>query len=98
MGELIHLSENSDKTNENENDSKETTFIENAPSSSSAAAMRMLTRQMSSDPKLEKKVTFARLLSKMSAEINSGTDYDVNLQQIFEPNNKKLICVLFFQG
>lgn len=76
LGELIHLSENSNRNNENENDSKETTFIENAHSSS--APLRMLTRQMSSDPKLEKKVTFARLLSKMSAEINSGNDFDVN--------------------
>lgn len=75
MGELIHLSENSNRNNDFEADSTETTFIENAQSSS--APLRMLTRQMSSDPKLEKKVTFARLLSKMSAEINSGTDFDV---------------------
>lgn len=39
----------------------------------------MLTRQLSTDPKLEKKVTFARLLSKMSAEITSGTDIDVSV-------------------
>jgi hypothetical protein len=44
----------------------------------SSAPQKTLTRQISSDPKLEKKVTFARLLGKISAEINNGTDFDVS--------------------
>lgn len=43
----------------------------------------MLSRQLSTtDPKLEKKVTFARLLSKMSAEINNAADIDVSAVEI----------------
>lgn len=46
-------------------------------STSTIIGTGLLSRQLSSDPKLEKKVTFARLLSKMSAEITSGSDIDV---------------------
>ncbi|XP_058443100.1 uncharacterized protein LOC131425318 isoform X3 [Malaya genurostris] len=69
LGELIQLSENRLKVNhtESESDIKETTFSEHSLSVSS------IVRQIS-DPKLEKKVTFARLLSKVSAEISSGSD------------------------
>lgn len=31
------------------------------------------------DPKLEKKVTFARLISKVSAEISSGSEVDAEI-------------------
>lgn len=82
LGELIQLSEYKNNRHDVSNDSitnlGETTFIENPNSAStSATPLRTLTRQTSSDSKLEKKVTFARLLSKMSAEINGGTNIDV---------------------
>ncbi|XP_039440556.1 uncharacterized protein LOC120421415 isoform X3 [Culex pipiens pallens] len=69
LGELIQLSENRLKVNhaESESDLKETTFSEHSLSVSS------MVRQIS-DPKLEKKVTFARLLSKVSAEMSSGSE------------------------
>lgn len=75
LGELIQLSENTSFAAEPESSFSETTFIERA---ASAGQRKTLTRQASSDPKLEKKVTFARLLSKMSAEINAGADIDVS--------------------
>lgn len=56
-------------------DVRETAFMDGSTSTILGAGM--LTRQLPSDPKLEKKVTFARLLSKMSAEITSGSDIDV---------------------
>lgn len=34
-----------------------------------------------SDPKLEKKVTFARLLNKVSAEMSSGSDMELGIMQ-----------------
>ncbi|KAG5683953.1 hypothetical protein PVAND_013208 [Polypedilum vanderplanki] len=82
LGELIQLSENSNSiphansTSHDSDDIKETTFNESSPST--IVGTGLLTRQLSSDPKLEKKVTFARLLSKMSAEITSGSDIDGN--------------------
>ena len=33
------------------------------------------------DPKLEKKVTFARLLSKVSQEMSSGSDIELGIMQ-----------------
>lgn len=72
LGELIQLSENRLKVTagieQTESDEKETTFSENSPS-------KTLPRPLS-DPKFEKKVTFARLLNKVSAEISSGSDID----------------------
>lgn len=82
LEELIQLSENSNSgphINHISNDSddvKETAF--NDSSTSTLVGAGLLTRQLSSDPKLEKKVTFARLLSKMSAEITSVSDIDVS--------------------
>uniref|UniRef100_A0A182W5H3 Cubilin n=1 Tax=Anopheles minimus TaxID=112268 RepID=A0A182W5H3_9DIPT len=69
LGELIQLSETRLKANyaESEAGLKETTFSENSLSVTS------MVRQIS-DPKLEKKVTFARLLSKVSAEMSSGSE------------------------
>ncbi|XP_062537723.1 uncharacterized protein LOC134206060 isoform X2 [Armigeres subalbatus] len=69
LGELIQLSENRLKVHhaESESDLKETTFSDHSLSVSS------MVRQIS-DPKLEKKVTFARLLSKVSAEMSSGSE------------------------
>ncbi|XP_035898286.1 uncharacterized protein LOC118505883 isoform X4 [Anopheles stephensi] len=69
LGELIQLSETRLKANyaESETGLKETTFSENSLSVTS------MVRQIS-DPKLEKKVTFARLLSKVSAEMSSGSE------------------------
>lgn len=78
LGELIQLSEGSNHTNSmlrDSDDVRETAFMDGSTSTILGAGM--LSRQLSSDPKLEKKVTFARLLSKMSAEITSGSDIDV---------------------
>lgn len=90
MGELIQLSENSGHNNIHHNNilhdaeynMKETTFNETAGKFSASASTPafgtgMHTRQMSSDPKLEKKVTFARLLSKMTSDITTGQEFDV---------------------
>ena len=79
---MIQLSENSNSithansTSHDSDDIRETAF--NDSSTSTLVGTGLLTRQLSSDPKLEKKVTFARLLSKMSAEITSGSDIDVS--------------------
>ena len=51
---------------------KETTFSE-----SSASAPAVTLSRPFSDPKLEKKVTFARLLSKVSHEMSSGSEMDI---------------------
>lgn len=87
LGELIQLSEKSNNFSRKSLDSDsaftETTFNERPESS---GQRKTLTRQVSSDPKLEKKVTFARLLSKMSAEINHGTDIDVSCRRHSNPN------------
>jgi hypothetical protein len=50
---------------------EETTFAE-SPVPVVATIVRPI-----SDPKLEKKVTFARLLSKVSAEMSSGSEADL---------------------
>lgn len=60
--------------NDSENEMKETTFSENSASTSTklcAAGTNPL-----NDTKLEKKVTFARLLNKVSAEMSSGSEVD----------------------
>ncbi|XP_059617745.1 uncharacterized protein LOC132262482 [Phlebotomus argentipes] len=75
LGELIQLSDNHLKpTLDSESDIKETTFSENSLSASTSALRPIA---IMPDPKLEKKVTFARLLSKVSAEISSGSDMEV---------------------
>lgn len=51
---------------DSESDVKETTFSENSVS--------ITTKGQLNDAKMEKKVTFARLLSKVSAEISSGSE------------------------
>lgn len=51
-------------------DEKETSFFETSSPTSSSQTVLV------PDPKLEKKVTFARLLSRVSAEISSGSDHD----------------------
>lgn len=65
------MSENRLKTNnvDSESDVKETTFSENTGSLTSGTVDRVI-----NDPKLEKKVTFARLLNKVSAEMSSGSE------------------------
>lgn len=55
---------------------RETAFIDS--SQSTIVGGNLLSRQLSTDPKLEKKVTFARLLGKISADIASGSDIDVS--------------------
>lgn len=39
------------------------------------------------DPKLEKKVTFARLMNKVSAEISSGSEVDAEIVILIHPFN-----------
>ncbi|CAH1100186.1 unnamed protein product [Psylliodes chrysocephalus] len=70
LGELIQLSElkPDDETKSNQTTSK-TNFIENA------AQTALI------DPKLEKKVTFARLLNKVSAEMSSGSEVELGIMQ-----------------
>lgn len=74
LGELISLSENRlhAGTIDSESDQKETTFSENTGSLTSATVERAI-----NDPKLEKKVTFARLLNKVSAEMSSGSEVNM---------------------
>nr|CAD7575126.1 unnamed protein product [Timema californicum] len=71
LGELIHLTER--KINEaekyKERGESETTFIGSAP-------LFDLHSPVILDSKLEKKVTFARLLSKVSAEMSSGSEVE----------------------
>lgn len=78
---MIQLSEiknhRKDVYNDSVTSTKETAFTEKT-NAASISPLRTLTRQVSSDSKLEKKVTFARLLSKMSAEINGGSNMDVS--------------------
>ncbi|XP_055685615.1 uncharacterized protein LOC129791455 isoform X2 [Lutzomyia longipalpis] len=75
LDELVHLPDNHLKplAADGESDVKETTFTENSLSASTLAIRPIC------DPKLEKKVTFARLLSKVSAEISSGSDMEVGV-------------------
>lgn len=51
-------------------DEKETSFFETSSPTSSSQTV------LAPDPKLEKKVTFARLLSRVSAEISSSSEHD----------------------
>ncbi|GAB0092216.1 C-type lectin-like [Sergentomyia squamirostris] len=76
LGELIQFSDNHLKPTvvDNESDAKETSFTESASTAASLSALRSIPIP---DPKLEKKVTFARLLNKVSAEISSGSDMEV---------------------
>ena len=91
LGELIQLSERSNNImNDSDFDLRETAFTGESSRSMSSAPQKTLTRQISSDPKLEKKVTFARLLGKISAEINIGADFDVSfckLRKVFSDYN-----------
>ncbi|ERL91607.1 hypothetical protein D910_08937 [Dendroctonus ponderosae] len=72
LGELIQMSEH--KTSGIQSAPsviiKETKFSDNDPA---LAALN--------DPKLEKKVTFARLLNKVSAEMSSGSDMEMGIMQ-----------------
>ncbi|KAL1516744.1 hypothetical protein ABEB36_000608 [Hypothenemus hampei] len=72
LGELIHMSENK-KSGVQSAPSviiKETKFSDGDP------ALAVL-----NDPKLEKKVTFARLLNKVSTEMSSGSDMEMGIMQ-----------------
>ncbi|KAF5270044.1 hypothetical protein FQR65_LT05843 [Abscondita terminalis] len=72
LGELIQLSERKRKEDEIKLDStghKETKLLVDSPS------------VVLNDPKLEKKVTFARLLSKVSAEMSSGSEMELGIMQ-----------------
>lgn len=73
LDELIHLSERMINLEaDSDPNIKETTFSE-----SSASAPAVTLSRPFSDPKLEKKVTFARLLSKVSHEMSSGSEMDI---------------------
>lgn len=73
LDELIHMSDHRSKTQDSDqSDIKETTFSEASGSNTSNTVNRVL-----NDPKLEKKVTFARLLNKVSAEMSSGSEVDM---------------------
>lgn len=92
LDELIQLSEQKRKQKNFMKDTEinihDTEFNESSTSLSVAGPLRTLTRQVASDhklDKLEKKVTFARLLNKMSAEINHGScgEFDVSADADF---------------
>jgi hypothetical protein len=74
LGELMQMSERKLKENEQKQDggsgTKETKFCE------SDGVQTAL-----SDPKLEKKVTFARLLNRVSAEMSSGSEMELGIMQ-----------------
>ncbi|KAJ8978845.1 hypothetical protein NQ317_004456, partial [Molorchus minor] len=73
LGELIQLTDlkpnETGEKKQNINKIDKTLFIENS-------AQSALT-----DPKLEKKVTFARLLNKVSAEMSSGSEMELGIMQ-----------------
>lgn len=73
------MSENRSRASnvDSESDLKETTFSENTGSLTSATVDRAI-----NDPKLEKKVTFARLLNKVSAEMSSGSEVDIGTMAV----------------
>lgn len=64
-----------------ENDLKETIFSDNNNTTVSAPAS--INERPLTDPKLEKKVTFARLLSKVSAEMSTGSGENVIKKILF---------------
>lgn len=80
MGELIQMSEKRTLSTVESApafvdygmENKETSFASEASTPSTSPSMRHI-----SDPKLEKKVTFARLLNKVSAEMSSSSDVDM---------------------
>jgi hypothetical protein len=77
LGELIQLSERkvkeTDKGKEGEADGEETETTFSTAMSDSQSALSTVALS-SGDAKMEKKVTFARLLSKVSAEMSSGSE------------------------
>ncbi|VEN60310.1 unnamed protein product, partial [Callosobruchus maculatus] len=74
LGELIQLSEikSNESTKKPQENGKE---IESKFGGVNPATAAL------NDPKLEKKVTFARLLNKVSAEMSSGSDFELGLLQ-----------------
>ncbi|KAL9879695.1 uncharacterized protein ACN2A1_011533 isoform 3-T22 [Glossina fuscipes fuscipes] len=88
LGELISLSESRIRASnvDSESDMKETTFSENTGSLTSVTMERVILN----DPKLEKKVTFARLLSKVSAEMSSGSEAKRNSSAISLPTDLQM--------
>lgn len=79
LGELIQLSErniNERNGHRNAAANPEPQIQETRVSNETSQAMLTL-----SDPKLEKKVTFARLLNKVSAEMSSGSDMEMGVLQ-----------------
>uniref|UniRef100_A0A336N481 CSON006260 protein n=1 Tax=Culicoides sonorensis TaxID=179676 RepID=A0A336N481_CULSO len=94
LDELIHLSERMNHLADAGSDPniKETTFSE-----SNASAPAVTLSRPFSDPKLEKKVTFARLLSKVSHEMNSGSEIDFrNVINLFYLSDMKFYVMTFF--
>lgn len=78
LGEIIQMSDNNHlrppaptEATALAGDEKETSFFENASPTTSETVL-------APDPKLEKKVTFARLLSRVSAEMSSGSEHEAN--------------------
>ncbi|XP_071057498.1 uncharacterized protein [Onthophagus taurus] len=69
LGDLIQMSERKLKDDDNKEEIKETKLTVNKEISAGHLSLV--------DPKLEKKVTFARLLSKVSQEMSSGSDLEM---------------------
>ncbi|XP_017779050.1 PREDICTED: uncharacterized protein LOC108564494 isoform X2 [Nicrophorus vespilloides] len=87
LGELMQMSERSMKEKKKDGSasgddaSKETKFGADLSSAVAVAALVPSAQLTLSDPKLEKKVTFARLLSKVSQEMSSGSEMELGIMQ-----------------
>lgn len=79
LGELIQMSESKSKTDidSSREDVKETKFVISGKDNCAGTSAQLTL----TDPKLEKKVTFARLLSKVSAEMSSGSEIELGIMQ-----------------
>lgn len=76
LGEFIQLNEHKPKDDQKYDsitDVKETKFNDKGVTHSAQLTL--------TDPKLEKKVTFARLLNKVSAEMSSGSEIELGIMQ-----------------
>lgn len=76
LGELIQLTERNIHERKAVSSTAEPQIKETRAGAEAPQAMLTL-----SDPKLEKKVTFARLLNKVSAEMSSGSDMEMGVMQ-----------------
>ncbi|KAJ3663232.1 hypothetical protein Zmor_007536 [Zophobas morio] len=75
LGELMQMSERKLKENEQKTDGTDAEATKETKFGGDSLQTAL------SDPKLEKKVTFARLLNKVSAEMSSGSEMELGIMQ-----------------